>query len=484
RGAVGVRGWAGVPSQGLDCLEVGRAPCVEAPESSEKSRRQCFGPGLGLPGRVWSMGRPAWITDVATDDNFPRSPLAQAAGLHGAFACPIQAGSDILGVIEFFSREVRNPDADLLEMMATVGGQIGQFWRRTEAEAELRRGEARKAAMLAAALDAIITIDHEERILEFNPAAERIFGYARAAALGQRLSELIIPPAYRAAHRRGMQHYLATGEGPVLGRRVELPALRADRSEFPAEIAIITTVLDGRPIFTGYLREITERKRAELEILQLNRDLEQRVAARTAELHNANAQLARAAKLKDEFFATVSHELRTPLSGVIGMVELLAETPLDEKQRQYARVARTSADLLRDVINDILDYSRIEAGQLQLERIDFNPADLVHEVLSLLSLQAADKGLDLCCRLDAGLDAWLSGDRGRLRQVLVNLVANAVKFTERGEVVVRGAVVRGGVGSREWSEQTTHLRFAVRDSGIGIPRDRLDRLFQAFSQVD
>src|SRR5215467_10512502 len=106
------------------------------------------------------------------------------------------------------------------------------------------------------------------------------------------------------------------------------------------------------------------------------------------------------------------------------------------------------------------------------------------QTCALPILQAANKGLDLCCRLDAGVDAWLSGDRGRLRQVLVNLVANAVKFTERGEVLVRGAVVRGGVGSREWSEQTTHLRFSVRDSGIGIPRDRLDRLFQAFSQVD
>jgi PAS domain S-box-containing protein len=481
---LGVLWLADVPAQVLHCLAVWQAPSVQATEFIETSRQQRFDPGVGLPGRVWSTGRPAWVMDVVADGNFPRSPLARAAGLHGAFACPILAGSDILGVIEFFSREVREPDADLLEMLATVGGQIGQFVRRTEAEAELRRGEARKAAILAAALDAIITIDHEERILEFNPAAERIFGYTRAAVLGQCLSELIIPPAYRAAHRRGMQHYLASGEGPVLGRRVELPALRGDGSEFPAEISIVPTVLDGRPIFTGYLRDITERKRAEQEILQFNRELEGRVAARTAELHSANVQLARAAKLKDEFLATVSHELRTPLSGVIGMVELLAETPLDEKQRHYARVARRSADLLRDVINDILDFSRIEAGQLQLERMDFNPAEIVHEVISLLSLQAADKGLDLRCRLDAGVDAWLSGDRGRLRQVLVNLVANAVKFTERGAVVVRAAVVRGGVGSREWSEETTHLRFAVSDSGIGIPRDRLDRLFQAFSQVD
>jgi PAS domain S-box-containing protein len=468
----------------LRCLDVWQAPSVQATEFIATSRKQRFEPGVGLPGRVWSTGQPAWITDVVADDNFPRLPLARTEGLHGAIACPILAGSDVLGVIEFFSRDVREPDLDLLEMMTTVGGQIGQFLRRKEAEAELHRGEARKAAILAAALDAIITIDHEERVLEFNPAAERIFGYPRAAVLGQPLSELIIPPAHRAEHRRGMRHYLASGEGPVLGRRVELPALRADGSEFPAEISIVPTVLDGRPIFTGYVRDITERKRAEQDILQFNRDLEQRVADRTAELKRANAQLARAAKLKDEFFATVSHELRTPLGGVIGMVELLAETPLDEKQRHYARIAHTSAGLLRDVINDILDFSRIEAGQFQLERMDFNPAEVIHEVVSILSLQAADKGLDLHCRLDPGIDAWLSGDRGRLRQVLVNLVANAVKFTERGTVVVRASVVRGGVGGRQGSAGITHLRFAVSDSGIGIPRDRRDRLFEPFSQVD
>src|SRR5262249_4985464 len=163
-------------------------------------------------------------------------------------------------------------------------------------------------------------IDHDERILEFNPAAEKTFGYARAEVLGRKLSELIIPPGLRDAHRRGMAHYLATGVGPVLGRRVELPALRADGSEVPSGISIVPTILDGKPIFTGYLRDITERRRAEEEILQLNRDLEERVRQRTAELSAANAELDRAVKLKDEFLATVSRELRTPLSGVIGMV--------------------------------------------------------------------------------------------------------------------------------------------------------------------
>src|SRR5262249_34430083 len=154
------------------------------------------------------------------EGNFPRAALALAAGVNSAFACPIVSEGEVLGVVEFFSRTTREPDPDLLEMMTTVGGQIGQFLRRKEAEAELRCSEARKGAILEAALDGIITIDHEERILEFNPAAEKTFGHARAAVLGRRLSELLIPPAYRAAHQAGMRRYLTTGEGAVLGRRV------------------------------------------------------------------------------------------------------------------------------------------------------------------------------------------------------------------------------------------------------------------------
>src|SRR5262249_2256132 len=186
-------------------------------EFENASRLSAFAPGEGLPGRVWQSGAPAWICDVVHDGNFPRGKLTAAEGLHGAFACPIIVGSEVFGVIEFFSNEVRDRDADLLEMMSTVGGLIGQFLQHKEAEEELRRSEARKAAILEAALDAIITVDHEERIIEFNPAAEKTFGYRRAAVLGCKLSETIIPPTHRDAHRRGMQHYLATGEGPVLG---------------------------------------------------------------------------------------------------------------------------------------------------------------------------------------------------------------------------------------------------------------------------
>jgi PAS domain S-box-containing protein len=474
---LGVLWLADDPAGALRCLDAWHAPSVRAEDFLRASRGAAFAAGVGLPGRVWETGRPTWIPRLARDVNFPRAPVALPAGIQSAFACPIASGGEVQGVVEFFSRAAREPDPDLLEMMTTVGGQIGQFLHRMQAESELRQSEARKAAILEAALDCIITIDHEERILEFNPAAEKTFGHARAAVLGRRLSELIIPPAHRAAHHAGMRRYLTTGEGRVLGRRVEMPALRQDGSEFPVEISIVPTVLDGRPIFTGYLRDITDRKCAEREVLQLNRALEERVEQRTAELSAANEQLARAARLKDEFLATVSHELRTPLNGVIGMVELLADTPLDAEQQRYLRVARTSADLLRGVISDLLDFSRIESGKLELQPGDFNPAEVVEEVVGVLALQVEQKRLELACRIDPDVERPMRGDRGRLRQVLLNLAANAVKFTPRGRVEVRACVQAREAGAAV-------LRFTVTDTGIGIPQDRLGLLFQPFSQVD
>jgi PAS domain S-box-containing protein len=615
-------------AQVLRCLDLWHVPAVSAIEFAQTSRQLLLAAGVGLPGRVWNAGKPLWVTDVVHDANFPRAQLALAEGLHGAFAFPILAGAELLGVVEFFSHEVREPDADLLETMATVGAQVGQFIQRTAAEEALRRSEARKGAMLEASLDCVISIDHEEHILEFNQAAEQTFGHARTAVLGRKIADVMIPLRLREAHRLGMAKYLATGEGPVLGSRIELPALRADGTEFPAEISIVARELAGRPVFTAYLRDITERKRAdqalresegrfraifeqspqsmqlltpdgyllqanrafealfgvkaeelrkvnycllhdpqseavgampylrrgfggeptwlppayysaektqagahqggvwigaliypikdeasvirevivmhldhtetkraEREIRQLNADLERRVAERTAELSAANAHLSAeiverakvaeelrrardaaevSARAKDQFLATVSHELRTPLNGVIGMVDLLGDSPLDSRQRRYVQVARTSADLLLSVINDILDFSKLEAGKLDLDRSDFNPAEVVEEVVAMLAVHAEDKNLELACQVDPNADTWVSGDRTRLRQVLTNLVANAIKFTERGDVVVRVAADPGAVS----------LSFEVNDTGIGIPADQLDRLFQPFSQVD
>jgi PAS domain S-box-containing protein len=238
-------------------------PALNAPEFDQASRTATLGPGIGLPGRVWASGTAAWVADVSADANFPRRPATVLAGLHAAIAFPVAAGARVLGVMEFFSRDVRPPDERLLDMMLVIGRQVGQYVARRRAEEGLRASEARNAAVLDAALDAVVSMDHEGRVSEWNPAAERAFGYARAEAVGREMADMIIPPQYRDSHRAGLATYLTTGEGPAVGRRFEITALRKDGTEFPVELAITRLPTAGPPAFTGHLRDISEQKRAD-----------------------------------------------------------------------------------------------------------------------------------------------------------------------------------------------------------------------------
>src|SRR4051794_1584203 len=222
--------------------------------------------GQGLPGRVWQSRTPAWIVDVTVDPDFPRAEAAKAGGLHSAFCFPIVSAEELAGVMEFFTPEPRMPDDHLLETMASLGRQIGQFIDRADANASMHDSEARMRAILEAALDCVVTMDEHGCVVEFNPAAERTFGYAREDIIGLEMAELIIPERLRDMHRRGLERYLETGAGAVLNRRIEITGMRSDGAEFPVELAITRIAVPGRPMFTGYLRDITERKRAEQEL--------------------------------------------------------------------------------------------------------------------------------------------------------------------------------------------------------------------------
>jgi PAS domain S-box-containing protein len=258
--------WAVEPIPNLiHCVDLWRAPGDAGAEFEELTRSRPFPPGVGLPGRVWATGEPAWIPDVGKDPNFPRGAAAVREGLHGAFGFPVVSGGRVLGVLEFFSDRILRPDEDLLGMMAIVGGQIGQFVERKKAEDAVRDSEARKSAILQAAFDSIIAMDSTGRITDFNPAAERTFGYSREEAVGRRVADVLVPPALRARHVEGLRRYLATGEPAILGRRVEMTAMRRDGTEFPVEVVITRVNLPGRPLFKGSIRDITERKRAEEE---------------------------------------------------------------------------------------------------------------------------------------------------------------------------------------------------------------------------
>jgi PAS domain S-box-containing protein len=250
----------------LVCRVVWSAPGASHDEFVAVTRASRFERGRGLPGRVWASGEPAWVVDVADDPNFPRGRHAAAVGLVTAFCFPLRSASGVLGVIELYTPEPRIPDAELLATTASLGAQIGQFVARRRAERSVRESEERKRAILASALDCVITIDHDGRVLEFNGPAEETFGYSADQAIGTEMAELIVPPRLRDRHRAGFARYLETGQATLLGRRIEITGMRSDGTEFPVELAITRIDLPGPPMFTGYLRDITERKEAEAEL--------------------------------------------------------------------------------------------------------------------------------------------------------------------------------------------------------------------------
>src|SRR4051794_31514512 len=265
-------GWRLGAAWELDSLD-GRLRCVRTwhaeardDEFEALSETLALEPGEGLPGRVLGSGAPVWMVDAPDDGNFPRADAARRSGLHAGFAFPVRDQRGVVGVIEFFSSELREPDQRLLATMAVLGNQIGQHVARRRADADVRASESRLRAMLEAALDAVVTMDADGRVVGWNHAAEAIFGHAAAEAMGRDMAEVIVPPRLRSAHRQGLARFLQTGRAVVLDRRLELTGLRSDGTEFPVELTITRIPLPGPPTFTGYLRDITDRVRTEQEL--------------------------------------------------------------------------------------------------------------------------------------------------------------------------------------------------------------------------
>jgi two-component system, sensor histidine kinase and response regulator len=329
----------------------------------------------------------------------------------------------------------------------------------TERTAELRASEERARTIVNMSSDAFVAMNGEGQIVEWNREAERTFGYTREEVLGKSLAETLIPSHLRQAHYAGLKQFLLTGDGPVLNRRIEISALKRSGDEFPVELTITAIPIEDSWLFTAFARDITVRQRDELELKQTKE---------AAEAAN---------RAKSEFLANMSHEIRTPLNGIVGMAELALETQLSYGQLEYLNTIKSCADSLLSIINDILDFSKIEAGKLDMDRCGFHLPDLLSDTCKTLGFRADQKGLELACRIGPDVPEYVMGDAGRLRQVVINLVGNAIKFTKQGEIVVQAELV-----SR--TDTSVELKLVVSDTGIGIPKEKQCQIFQAFEQAD
>jgi PAS domain S-box-containing protein len=307
--------WTPVDDEGscLRCAHTWEGAFTPVAAFAEASRSVMLARGQGLPGEVWRTGRPAWIADAEAHPRpLPRADAAERAGLRSAFAFPIRCAGRILGVMEFFAAARVAPDDELLATMTSLGSQIGQFVERCRAERGVHESEARKTAILNAAFDCIVTMDGSGHIVEVNAATERTFGYSAKEMVGQELAEIMIPPGgLREDHRRGLQRYMDTGASRIVGHPVELTAMRADGSTFPVELAVTRPDLPGPPLFCGYLRDVTERRRAELALQGMAE--EQAALRRVATAVAAEVEPAR-------LFGLIAEEVGRALGARVGNI--------------------------------------------------------------------------------------------------------------------------------------------------------------------
>ncbi len=336
---------------------------------------------------------------------------------------------------------------------------------RNLARKKIEQNEMRLRSMMDGLTDAIITIDERGVICDFNPAAERIFEYSSYEAIGRNI-KFLMPEPYHGEHDLYIERYLKGGAAKIIRTQREVVGLRKNGAAFPMDLSISEVSLEGSRLFTGSARDISERKRAEEEIVK---------AKEKAELSRQEAD--RANRAKTEFLANMSHEIRTPMNAIIGMGDLLEETSLEAEQRQLVGVLRGAGENLLLLINDILDLSKIESGHIELETIEFDPRHLLEKTIEILEVRAEEKGLELNHHISPNVPNGLLGDSHRLRQVLINLIGNAIKFTDHGEVLIRAEQVGSSEGKSE-------LLFSISDTGPGIPREKLGTIFNSFSQAD
>ena len=351
-----------------------------------------------------------------------------------------------------------------------VGNALGQQLQISARDVTQQRlSEERFRVAVEAAPNGMVMVSEGGLIVLANTQMKKMFGYDEVDLVGQPI-ELLVPERFRDQHPIFRARFFRSPETRGMGMGRELFGCRRDGSEFPVEIGLNPIRMEQGHFVLASIIDVTERKRAEDSLRHWNATLEQRVAERTAAVEEAN-------RAKSRFLANMSHEIRTPMNGILGLADLVLDTELSDKQRDCVTSISGCAEALLRVIDDILDFSKIEAGKLDLAPAPFRLRGSLDDLLKPLALSAEQKGLALTCQVEPAVPDALFGDLGRLRQVIVNLVGNAIKFTAQGQVAVHVRV-------EDQAEGQLCLAIAVADTGIGIPPDRQAAIFAPFEQGD
>jgi PAS domain S-box-containing protein len=323
----------------------------------------------------------------------------------------------------------------------------------------LRKNELMLGSVISSALDAIVITNGDGRIIHWNRAAAEIFGYTEEEVKGRTLMETIIPPAARHPDGNGFELFLDPDDFHILNQRLELTGIRKTGVEFPMELAVTAIKNENEFYFNGFIRDISSRKQREKELVQMKEKAEQ------------------AAKAKSQFLSVMSHELRTPLNAVIGITYLLLQSQPREDQQEDLRTLQFSGESLLHIINDILDFTKLDSGKIELSSIDFDLRELTQSLYQSFSYKAKEKGIVFDVEFDQRIPFYVKGDSFRLSQVLNNLISNAIKFTQVGSVRLK-------VEMTEDMGALFVARFSVIDTGIGIPADKQEKIFEQFTQAD
>jgi PAS domain S-box-containing protein len=495
-------------SQTLQCLDVaGRgATDAELKELNRASRALRLKKGEDIPGLVWDRGEAVWITDAGRYSTKPRFEALEAVGQYGIVAVPVWAGEQLAAVAEFVTLGLEREDLLKLSTLKDIAARVGLYIQRKRTEQTLRESEDRFRLMVAGVKDhAIYMLDQKGCVSTWNDGARRIKGYEDHEIIGQHFSCFYTDDA-KAQGLPAIDLDLAMKNGT---HEVEALRQRKDGSIFWAN-AVLTTLRDSEGSLKGFAkvtRDITDRKNAEETLRRAYAELDNKVKERTAELEKTNLALRaeveereriekllrkkqeelQAAKeqaeaantAKSAFLANMSHEIRTPLGAVMGFSELMlsAEQSLLEKQKCVEAIKR-NGKLLSNIINDILDLSKVEAGKLDVEKTVVPLDEILTDINLLLALEATEKGLKLTLATRGPvLPSKIKTDPLRLRQILFNIVGNAIKFTDTGSISVT-------IESETKADGTALLAFFVKDTGRGISSEQAKRLFEPFAQAD